>query len=242
MIRLFRDLPLRRRAAHAAVRRRSDAGVQIEQAIEESKRQRGLLVQQAAAVIGNQRELELRLGRSLDRVDDLPLVGARGAATRRRSAGRGRRRPGGRVRVDGRIVRGRARHRRGRAARPEGAPRPRRPRRRRREGGRRDERDRVASAADRAEEALVAARADQDAGADERCARDPGRPRPTPISRRWSRCTTGRASLRGGDRDGRVAGHRRGRRAPGAEGEPRRPGGARAQRGAGDAQSRGAAT
>ena len=49
----------------------ADPEIQIEQAIEEGKRQHALLVQQAAAVIGNQRELELRLGRSIDRVERL---------------------------------------------------------------------------------------------------------------------------------------------------------------------------
>ena len=49
----------------------ADPEIQIEQAIEESKRQHGLLVQQAAAVIGNQHELELRLGRTMDRVEGL---------------------------------------------------------------------------------------------------------------------------------------------------------------------------
>ena len=72
MIRLFRKTYrytlalLTRRFEDAA-----DPEIQIEQAIEEGKRQHGLLVQQAAAVIGNQRELELRLGRSIDRADDL---------------------------------------------------------------------------------------------------------------------------------------------------------------------------
>lgn len=72
MIRLFRRsyrytvALLTRRFEDAA-----DPAIQIEQAIEEGKRQHSLLVQQAAAVIGNQHELELRLGRSIDRVDDL---------------------------------------------------------------------------------------------------------------------------------------------------------------------------
>jgi phage shock protein A len=49
----------------------ADPEIQIEQAIEEGKRQHALLVQQAAAVIGNQREVELRLGRAMDQVEDL---------------------------------------------------------------------------------------------------------------------------------------------------------------------------
>ena len=42
---------------------RADPRVQIEQAIEEAKRQHGLLAEQAAAVIGNQRELQLKIAR-----------------------------------------------------------------------------------------------------------------------------------------------------------------------------------
>ena len=49
----------------------ADPEIQIEQAIEEGKRQHALLVQQAAAVIGNQHELELKLGRTIDQVDGL---------------------------------------------------------------------------------------------------------------------------------------------------------------------------
>jgi phage shock protein A len=49
----------------------ADPEIQLEQAIEEAKRQHRLLVQQAASVIGNQHELELRLGRAIDRVERL---------------------------------------------------------------------------------------------------------------------------------------------------------------------------
>src|SRR5258705_4170446 len=42
---------------------RADPRVQIEQAIEEAKRQHGMLAEQAAAVIGNQRELQLKIAR-----------------------------------------------------------------------------------------------------------------------------------------------------------------------------------
>jgi phage shock protein A len=53
----------------------ADPEIQIEQAIEEGKRQHQLLVQQAAAVIGNQRQIELKLSRTMDEVEKL-----RGAA------------------------------------------------------------------------------------------------------------------------------------------------------------------
>jgi len=49
----------------------ADPEIQIEQAIEEGKRQHRLLVEQAAAVIGNQHELELKLGRTIDQVEAL---------------------------------------------------------------------------------------------------------------------------------------------------------------------------
>jgi phage shock protein A len=49
----------------------ADPKVQVEQAIEEAKRQHELLSQQAAAVIGNQRELELKLTRSVEETEKL---------------------------------------------------------------------------------------------------------------------------------------------------------------------------
>jgi phage shock protein A len=49
----------------------SDPKIQIEQAIEEAKRQHALLSQQAAAVIGNERELQLKLTRSLEETEKL---------------------------------------------------------------------------------------------------------------------------------------------------------------------------
>lgn len=49
----------------------ADPEIQIEQAIEEGRRQHAMLVEQAAAVIGNRRELELRLGRTFDQVEGL---------------------------------------------------------------------------------------------------------------------------------------------------------------------------
>jgi phage shock protein A len=49
----------------------SDPRIQIEQAIEEAKNQHQLLSQQAAAVIGNERELELKLTRSIEETEKL---------------------------------------------------------------------------------------------------------------------------------------------------------------------------
>jgi phage shock protein A len=49
----------------------ADPKVQIQQAIEDAQRQHSALVQQAAAVIGNQRQLELKLNRTLTEVENL---------------------------------------------------------------------------------------------------------------------------------------------------------------------------
>lgn len=50
---------------------RADPQVQLEQAIEESKKQHALLTEQAAAVIANQHQLQIQLGRSIDDVEKL---------------------------------------------------------------------------------------------------------------------------------------------------------------------------
>jgi len=50
---------------------RADPRVQIEQAIEEAKRQHGMLAEQAAAVIGNQRELQIKIARGNSQVERL---------------------------------------------------------------------------------------------------------------------------------------------------------------------------
>ncbi|MDR7273425.1 PspA/IM30 family protein [Catenuloplanes atrovinosus] len=49
----------------------ADPKVQIQQAIEEAQRQHQRLVQQAAAVIGNQRQLEMKLSRQMSEVERL---------------------------------------------------------------------------------------------------------------------------------------------------------------------------
>jgi phage shock protein A len=58
----------------------ADPKVQIQQAIEDSQRQHQALVQQAAAVIGNQRQLEMKLSRQLSEVESL-TTNARQALT-----------------------------------------------------------------------------------------------------------------------------------------------------------------
>src|SRR5438445_12747051 len=49
----------------------ADPKVQIQQAIEDAQRNHQALTQQAAAIIGNQRQLELRLTRQIGQVEQL---------------------------------------------------------------------------------------------------------------------------------------------------------------------------
>jgi phage shock protein A len=55
----------------AKVEEKADPKIQLEQAIEEAKKRHEALTQQAAAVLGNERQLELKLGRSLEEVEKL---------------------------------------------------------------------------------------------------------------------------------------------------------------------------
>jgi phage shock protein A len=55
----------------ARIDEHADPKVQIRQAIEDSQRQHQALVQQAAAVIGNQRQLEMKLSRQMSEVEKL---------------------------------------------------------------------------------------------------------------------------------------------------------------------------
>src|ERR1700694_2720399 len=62
----YLEAALERRLEQAA-----DPRIQIEQAIEEAKRQHALLTQQAAEVVGNERELDIRINRALDTIERL---------------------------------------------------------------------------------------------------------------------------------------------------------------------------
>lgn len=55
----------------AKVDEKADPKIQIQQAIAEAQRQHQALTQQAAAVIGNQRQLEMKLARQMDEVEKL---------------------------------------------------------------------------------------------------------------------------------------------------------------------------
>ncbi|MGI5215540.1 PspA/IM30 family protein [Plantactinospora sp. CA-290183] len=67
----------------------ADPKVQIGQAVEEAQRQHQALVQQAAAVIGNQRQLEMRLSRQMSEVERLQAMARQALvlADRARAAG-----------------------------------------------------------------------------------------------------------------------------------------------------------
>ncbi|MDT5089829.1 MAG: hypothetical protein QOG47_2536, partial [Mycobacterium sp.] len=56
---------------NAKIDEHADPKVQIQQAIEDAQRQHQGLTQQAAAVIGNQRQLEMKLARQMSEVEKL---------------------------------------------------------------------------------------------------------------------------------------------------------------------------
>ncbi len=56
---------------NATIDEKADPKIQIQQAIEDAQRQHQALSQQAAAVIGNQRQLEMKLNRQLEEVERL---------------------------------------------------------------------------------------------------------------------------------------------------------------------------
>ncbi len=123
------------------VEEKADPKIQLEQAIEEAKQRHKGLSEQAAAVLGNQRQLELKLNRSLEDVEK--LQGSARQALLKADAGEGRRRssPGRDVRGRGAGVRDEARGRGGHRQGTEGAARTGAGRLRGGAEGRRDERD-----------------------------------------------------------------------------------------------------
>ncbi|AEH10893.1 phage shock protein A, PspA [Candidatus Protofrankia datiscae] len=58
-------------SANRKLDEKADPRVQIDQAITEAQRQHQALVQQAAAVVGNQRQLEMRMARQIEDVESL---------------------------------------------------------------------------------------------------------------------------------------------------------------------------
>lgn len=73
----------------AKIDEHADPKVQIQQAIEEAQRQHQALVQQAAAVIGNQRQLEMKLSRQLSEVERLQGMARQALVLADQSRGRG---------------------------------------------------------------------------------------------------------------------------------------------------------
>ena len=85
-------------SANAQIDQRADPKIQIAQAIEAEQQRHQALANQAAAVLGNQRQLEMRLNRQLGRGGEAAGLRPAGAGARRQDAGRGRRGQGDRVR------------------------------------------------------------------------------------------------------------------------------------------------
>ena len=143
----------------------ADPKVQIQQAIEEAQRQHQGLTQQAAQVIGNQRQLEMRLNRQLADIEKLQ-VNVRQALTLADQAAAG----GDATRATeyeqrGRGVRHATGHRRAERRRPQGPARPGTWGRRAGQEGRGAERDDAAAEDRRAHQAAQPAGAGKDAGA-----------------------------------------------------------------------------
>src|SRR3954468_4500205 len=68
---------------------RADPRVQIEQAIQDAQRQHQALTQQAAAVLGNRRQLEMRLARQLSEIEQLQTSVGQSLALGQQGAGGG---------------------------------------------------------------------------------------------------------------------------------------------------------
>ena len=148
----------------AQVDERADPKIQIQQAIEEAQRQHEALSRQAAAVIGNQRQLEMKLSRQMSDVERLQASARQALDPRRPGPGQGRRGEGAGVRADRADLRHPAGLRRELDGGPEGAARPGPAGRRAGEEGRRAERDAAAAEARRADPAAQPAGAGEDAG------------------------------------------------------------------------------
>ena len=73
----------------AKIDEHADPKVQIQQAIEEAQRQHQALVQQAAAVIGNQRKLEMKLSRQMTEVEQLQANARQALVLADQARGRG---------------------------------------------------------------------------------------------------------------------------------------------------------
>lgn len=63
-------------SANAKFDERADPRIQIEQAIQDAQRQHQALTQQAAAVLGNRRQLEMRLARQMSEIEQLQTSAA----------------------------------------------------------------------------------------------------------------------------------------------------------------------
>ena len=160
-------------SANAQIDQRADPKIQIAQAIEAEQQRHQALANQAAAVLGNQRQLEMRLNRQLGEVEKLQASARQALVLADKTRAGGDAAQGGRVRER----RAGLRHPAGRRRAVDGGPQaqPRRGPAGRRAGPRRGraEPDAAADHAGRAHQADEPARAGQDAGARGRlaCAR-----------------------------------------------------------------------
>ena len=142
----------------------ADPKVQIQQAIEDAQRQHQALVQQAAAVIGNQRQLEMKLSRQLTEVENLTTNARQALVLADKARADGDAHQGRRLRADRADVRHPAGRGRELAGGPQGAARPGARRRRPGPQGGREQRHDPAAEARRADQAAQPAGAGQDAG------------------------------------------------------------------------------
>ena len=84
----------------AKVDEQADPKIQIQQAIEEAQRQHEALSRQAAAVIGNQRQLEMKLSRQMSEVERLQASARQALVLADQSRAKGDEAKATRVRAD----------------------------------------------------------------------------------------------------------------------------------------------
>ena len=85
-------------SANAQIDQRADPKIQIAQAIEAEQQRHQALANQAAAVLGNQRQLEMRLNRQLGEVEKLQASARQALVLADKTRAGGRRGQGDRVR------------------------------------------------------------------------------------------------------------------------------------------------
>ncbi len=148
----------------------ADPKVQIQQAIEEAQRQHQALSQQAAAVIGNQRQLEMKLNRQLGEIEKLQASARQALVLADQARAAGDETTARAARAGGPGLRHPARHGGAVGRGPQDAARPVDPGRGPGQAGRRAQLDDAAAEDRRAHQAAQPAGAGEDAGAGRRVA------------------------------------------------------------------------